>query len=95
MQQRETLFKKRVLTRLKEIPRLWVVKIQQVALRGTPDLLMCYKGYFIAWELKTSNGKVSALQQYNIIAIQEADGTARVVTPENLEECLKELECLI
>ena len=70
--QRESRFKITVLKRLKEIPELFVVKIQQATIRGTPDLLMCYRGSFVAWELKTDEGVVSPLQEYTISKIREA-----------------------
>lgn len=55
---------------------------------------MCRNGKFVAWELKVGNNKITALQEHNLKQIQKAGGIARVVTPENLDECLKELECL-
>lgn len=87
----ETKFKIEVQKRLKEIPDLWVVKIQMVALRGIPDLLICYKGMLYAWELKTLKGVVEPLQQHVLNNINKAGGIARVVSPANLEECMEEL----
>lgn len=92
-QQPETIFKTKVLKRLKEIPNTWVVKVQQQAIRGTPDLLICHDGIFFAWELKASNGRVSKLQQFTLDQIDEAGGVARVVTPENFEDMIAELRC--
>ena len=89
--QKESRFKTIVLKRLREIPDLFVVKIQQAAIRGTPDLLICYKGNFIAWELKTEYGMVNPLQEYTLTKIKEAGGSAWIVRPSNLEECLKSL----
>lgn len=89
--QEETKFKEKVQRRLKAVPNLWFVKIQQVALRGTPDILMCFKGRFIAWELKTDTGRLSGLQSFNLERIGASGGVARVVTPSNFEESLKEL----
>ena len=89
--QPETLFKERVVRRLKEIPGLWVEKIQQVGIRGTPDLLICYRGYFIAWELKTDRGRVEPLQQFKLDEIEKAGGIARIVRPSNLEQSIREL----
>lgn len=89
--QRESRFKITVLKRLKEIPELFVVKIQQTTIRGTPDLLMCYKGKFIAWELKTDDGVVSPLQEYTIYKIKEAGGSAWIVKPSNLEQSVEAL----
>jgi hypothetical protein len=94
--QPETRFKLRVQKRLKLVPNLWQIKVQQVALRGIPDILICYKGHFIAWELKVPPNKVKqgSLQEYNLEMIKQAGGISREVTPENFEQCLKEILCL-
>ena len=89
--QKETLFKEKVVKRLAKIPNLYCRKIQQVSIRGTLDLIICYRGKFFAWELKVGDNKPDNLQQYEISWIQEAGGIARVVTPDNFEESLKEL----
>ena len=90
----ETRFTAVVKQRLNIIPNSWWVKIQLVALRGIPDFLGCMRGKFVALELKVGNNKPTMLQAFVIKKIQEAGGYAKVVTPENLEEVLKELECL-
>ncbi len=90
----ETLFKERVQKRLDAIPRLYYVKIQQVARRGTLDMFICYRGIWFVWELKVGKNKMDALQEYEAAWIREAGGIVREVTPENFEDCLKELLCL-
>ena len=70
---------------------MWFVKIQQVSIRGIPDLLGCYRGFLFAFELKVGSNKASPLQAHVIKEILNAGGIARVVTPENLEECIVEL----
>lgn len=87
----ETKFKEKVQRALREIPDLYCVKIQQVALRGVPDLLICYRGHFHAWELKTDKGKVEDLQAFVIEKINKAGGRARVVTPTTFKQALEEL----
>lgn len=57
-----------------------------MAIRGIPDLIICYKGKFFAWELKREKKEASPLQKYNIANIRKADGQAEVVYPENFEE---------
>ncbi|GIP61972.1 hypothetical protein J32TS6_05270 [Virgibacillus pantothenticus] len=48
---------------------------------GTPDILACVKGRFVAIEVKReSGGKVSALQKANIKMIQKAGGIAFVTS---------------
>lgn len=94
--QPETRFKLKVQKRLKDIPGLYQVKIQQVALRGVPDILVCYRGLFIALELKVPPNKVKAgsLQELNLRLISEAGGYAREVTPQNLDSIIQEILCL-
>ncbi len=94
--QPETKFKIKVQTVLKKIPEVWVVKIQQLALRGIPDMLICYKGNFLAWELKVPPNKLKArsLQAHNLESIRNAGGIARVVTPCTLSEAIEEMLCL-
>ena len=89
--QPETRFKNRVAADLKAVPNIWFQKIQQLTIRGTPDYLICYRGKFFAWELKVGNNKATPLQAYNLDMISKAGGVARVVTPENYDECFKEL----
>lgn len=41
---------------------------------GVPDILACYKGYFIGIEVKNETGKTSPLQDVNIQQINNAGG---------------------
>lgn len=92
--QPETKFKIKVMDRLKAEfgHHIWFTKIQQVTKRGDPDLIICIRGYFFAWELKVGSNKASPLQEHTLNLIMAAGGSARVVTPENLETCIKELK---
>ena len=58
----------------------YVVKIISASKSGIPDLLVCYKGKFIAFEVKTPGKKnnVSDLQQHNINEIIKYGGLAFV-----------------
>lgn len=55
----ETIFKEKVMKYLDTIPNLWYLKIYGNAVQsgGIPDLLICYKGKFIAIELKDPDEK--------------------------------------
>ena len=86
--QKETRFKRRVLKKLRE-RGAWVEKIQQRAIRGTPDLLGCWAGRFFALELKASESeKADPLQKHKLEEIREAGGLADTVHPKNLEEVI-------
>lgn len=45
---------------------------------GVPDLLVCYKGYFLGIEIKNETGKTSPLQDANIKLIEKAGGISFV-----------------
>jgi hypothetical protein len=68
-----------------------------VAIRGTPDLLICCKGVFVSCELKAdAKSKIAALQLHVKDQIEKAKGRAWVVYPENFEEFkafMTELSC--
>lgn len=88
----ETKFKEKILVRLREIPNSWVVKVQQVAIRGTPDILMCVNGHFVAIELKTDDGEADELQIYTLDRIRKAGGHTFVMTPRNSFLTLKAIK---
>ena len=52
---------------------------------GIADLLVCYKGYFIALELKSEDGKPSKLQIYNKKLVERAGGISMILYPHQFE----------
>lgn len=52
---------------------------------GTPDLLCCLNGRFIAIEVKAENGKPSPLQIHNIKKIRESGGIALIAYPKDFD----------
>ena len=82
--QSESKFYTSIKKDLDAIPNSWLVRIQQLGHSGTPDLIMCINGHFVALELKKSaNAKGTRLQRYNIDKIQGAFGYAAIVHPDN------------
>lgn len=74
------------------LPRTWAEKIQQVSIRGTPDILGCMNGNFFAIELKRSpKAKIDPLQLHKLNAIDRAGGGAWIVNPENWSATLEEM----
>jgi len=59
---------------------IYVRKIQQTTFShgGIPDLLVCHKGLFIGIEVKTTKGRVSALQIHEMKLIEEANGLSLI-----------------
>ena len=53
---------------------------------GIPDIIGCYKGRFIAIECKAGKGKVTALQERELIAICNAGGFTFVAREDTMEE---------
>jgi aspartokinase-like uncharacterized kinase len=93
--QKETLFKERVQRDLRKLPHTWNVKIQQVALRGIPDILVCLRGQFIALELKRDEAeKPDRLQQVMLDRIVAAGGWAFAAYPQNWATVFSVLEHL-
>lgn len=58
----------------------YVVKVISASKSGVPDILCCYKGRFIAIEVKTpaTKSNVSELQKYNLKQVTECGGLSIV-----------------
>ena len=94
-QKPETLFKNKVRKALKSLPACWFTKIQQVTINGTPDILACINGIFVALELKASySDRETELQKYNLKKIGESGGYGIVAHPDNWDTIYKFLSVL-
>lgn len=91
--QPETRFKEKVLRDLRAIPGVWAEKIQQVSIKGTPDILACVCGIFFAIELKTDSGKLEKLQEHKLRLIAKAGGGAMVATPSTWPDIRGAIAC--
>lgn len=57
---------------------------------GIPDIICCYRGKFVAFEVKTEQGRLSKLQEITIERIQQAGGVAAKITSlAEVKEILK------
>lgn len=85
---RESAFQNKIIRKLKNLPECYHIKVWGGGFQkaGIPDLIICYKGYFIAVELKNEIGKPTELQKYHISEINKAKGFALVVRPQNEQE---------
>lgn len=74
----------------------WWVKTTGVSKVGCPDLLICYKGAFIALEVKRhrdSSYKLTTKQKYELNKIRKAQGLAYVAySVEDAESVLAEVD---
>lgn len=88
----ETQFKKKVEQFLKD-EGIWYVKYwagiakdgNNYTKSGIPDVIACVHGHFFGIELKVHPNKPTKLQEYNIRKIEESDGIAMVLYPEDFE----------
>lgn len=59
---------------------------------GIPDIICCYRGKFVAFEVKTETGKTTALQEAVINKIRKCGGKAVVVrSVEDVKVVLEEM----
>ena len=52
---------------------------------GTPDIIACVNGHFVAVEVKAENGKPSELQIHHIEQINKAGGYGVILYPKDFE----------
>jgi len=63
-----------ILKYLKSLPQCWAIKVITANERGCPDILCCYRGTFIAIEVKEGNDAISPIQEEQLGAIGDACG---------------------
>ena len=59
---------------------------------GVPDIICCFKGFFLAIECKAGKGKTTALQEREMQHIRDAGGVTLVINEENIEDLPKWLD---
>lgn len=62
---------------------------------GTPDILACVNGHFVAVEVKAEKGKPSDLQLYHIEQIKKAGGYGIILYPKDFEKFKKDMDILL
>ena len=77
MAEKELAVQTKVINRLTK-DGAWVMKTVASNRSGTPDVLACWKGKFVAVEVKTETGRLSRLQEYQLQQIAAAGGLAIV-----------------
>jgi len=80
---------------LKTVPHCFYFKEHggQYGTAGLPDLILCYRGRFVAFEVKTLSGRPSKLQEITIAKIKAAKGEACIVrSVEEVKQILDTLE---
>ena len=59
---------------------------------GTPDIIACINGHFVAVEVKAANGTPSDLQLHDIQQINNAGGYAVILYPKDFERFKKDVQ---
>ena len=89
---KEKAITNQILNYLKSLPECFAFK-EHGSLYGTsgiPDIIVCYSGKFVAFEVKNERGKLSKLQEITIEKIRNAKGMAfKVTSLEEVKEILK------
>jgi len=67
----------------------YIVKTIVTNSSGTPDLLVSFKGHFIAIEVKAAKGRVSELQKWHLDQIRKSGSIAFVA--KSIDEVKREL----
>ena len=79
---------------LQTIPNLffWKEHGGQYGTAGIPDIIICYKGKFIAFECKRPGGKPTILQKITINKIEKAKGIVKIVTSvDQVKEVIEQI----
>ena len=62
---------------------------------GTPDIIACINGHFVAVEVKAENDTPSEIQLYHIEQIQKAGGYGIILYPKDFEKFKKDVENIL
>ena len=80
---------------LKTVPHCFHFKEHggQYGTAGLPDIIVCYRGRFVAFEVKAPSGRPSKLQEITIAKIKAAKGEAFIVrSVQEVRQILESLE---
>ena len=84
----EAAIQNKIINYLKSIGA-YTIKTISTNRSGTPDILCCLDGKFIALEVKTEKGITSALQEHHIKEIIKNGGVAAVVrSVKDVKRCI-------
>lgn len=84
-----------ILKYLKTVPEcfFWKEHGGMYGTAGIPDIICCYKGLFIGFEVKSETGRLTKIQEVTIRKIKEAKGKAyKVTSVEEVKQILENLE---
>ena len=94
--QREKLYENKIKAYLKSIGAYFIkTHGDRFSKVGTPDIIACVNGHFVAVEVKAENSKPSELQLYHLDEIRKAGGHSFLLYPKDFENFKKILENLL
>jgi hypothetical protein len=73
----ESQIQAKILKYLNSEDECWAFKAESVV-RGVPDIICCYRGLFVAFEVKTPKGRVSKIQEATLGKIFRCGGYVNV-----------------
>jgi hypothetical protein len=80
-----------VLPFLKKLKNTFFLPVQQMAISGSPDYLLCVNGRYVALELKGDDGIVSKLQAHTLEKMRRTGAVTFVAMPKNWDEIKSKL----
>jgi len=87
----ETQFREQVTKFLATLPKTFVLSVQQLAIHGSPDLLICCRGRFFGCEIKTNEGEADPLQKHILDKITRAEGQSYLLRPKHFSNFKRDL----
>ena len=89
----EKLFENKIKAYLKSIGAYFIkTHGDRFSKVGTPDIIACINGHFVAVEVKATNGRPSELQKYHINQIKESGGFAVILYPDEFDDFKKTIQ---
>jgi hypothetical protein len=90
----ETTLKGRLIPKLRRIPKVDYIVVQQQSRCGDPDMTITVNGHPIYMELKRKKKMPTALQIYKLKKHEYAGGYSMVVFPANEDEAISFIQKL-
>ena len=91
-QKEETNFRRdKVTPFLKSLKKTAYFPIQQLAILGDADFILCSAGHFIWLELKRDGDEPRPLQKYKAFWVEQCHGTVIIACPSNWAKVQKQI----
>ena len=90
----ESQIKTKIMAWLKTVPQCKAIRVEQRPGmgRGVSDILICYRGTFLAVEVKLPGNKPTYLQQSFMIDVEQAGGYSILITTNEAKIAIETLK---